>query len=145
MAVALLALFTALAGTSYAAVTITGKNVKNNSLTGADVTSLRGADVRNSTLTGRDILSSSIAGADIKNEALAARDIKAGSLTADRFAPGQLGSRFALVDENGAIIEQRAASPSPRVPASTVSRGATRTSTSTPAPRCWARGCRSAP
>lgn len=106
MTVALLALFTALAGTSYAAVTITGKNVKNNSLTGADITKLRGGDVSNSSLTGADIKSSSIAGNDIKNEALAARDIKAGSLTADRFAPGQAGDRWALVDENGNIIEQ---------------------------------------
>lgn len=116
MTVALLALFTALAGTSYAAVTITGKNVKNssltgkdvrnNSLTGSDVKRIRGADVSNGSLTASDIKSSSIAGNDIKNEALAARDIKAGSLTADRFAAGQLGNRWALVDENGTIIEQ---------------------------------------
>ncbi len=44
MMVALLALFAALAGTSYAAVTITGKNVKNSSLTGSDV--------KNGSLTG---------------------------------------------------------------------------------------------
>lgn len=115
MAVALVALFTALAGSAYAATVITGKNVKNgsltgadvrtNSLTGSDVTGLRGADVKSSGLTGSDIASSSIAGNDIKNEALAARDIKKGSLTSDRFGPGQL-ARWALVDENGAIIEQ---------------------------------------
>jgi hypothetical protein len=34
MLVALLALFVALGGTSYAALTITGKNVRNGSLTG---------------------------------------------------------------------------------------------------------------
>jgi hypothetical protein len=34
---ATLAVFVALGGTSYAAITITGKNVKNGSLTGADV------------------------------------------------------------------------------------------------------------
>jgi hypothetical protein len=37
MAVALTALAVALGGTSYAAVTITGKNVRNSSLTGADI------------------------------------------------------------------------------------------------------------
>jgi hypothetical protein len=37
MAVALTALFVALGGTSYAAITVTGKNVKNGSLTGADI------------------------------------------------------------------------------------------------------------
>ena len=44
---ATLALFVALGGVSYAAVTITGKNVKNGSLTGADV--------KNNSLTGRDV------------------------------------------------------------------------------------------
>ena len=44
---ATLALFVALGGVSYAAVTVTGKNVKNSSLTGADV--------RNNSLTGSDV------------------------------------------------------------------------------------------
>ena len=60
MAVALLALFTALSASAYAATVITGKNVRNGSLTGAD------------------IQAKSIAGTDIKDGALAARDIKAG-------------------------------------------------------------------
>jgi len=47
-----LALFVALGGTSYAAVTITGKNVKNRSLTGADV--------RSSSLTGKQIKNGSL-------------------------------------------------------------------------------------
>ena len=45
--VASLALFVALGGTSYAALTVTGKNVKNNSLTGRDV--------RNGSLDSRDL------------------------------------------------------------------------------------------
>ena len=35
--VAYLALFVALGGSSYAAITVTGKNVKNGSLTGKDI------------------------------------------------------------------------------------------------------------
>jgi hypothetical protein len=56
VAVAYLALFVALGGTSYAALTITGKNVKNGSLTGADIkdASLRTADVKNGSLLGQD-------------------------------------------------------------------------------------------
>jgi hypothetical protein len=63
-AVAYLALFFALGGTSVAAVTvITGKNVKNSSLTGADVKnrSLTGKDVKNKSLTPSDF-SGSVAG-----------------------------------------------------------------------------------
>ncbi len=92
MAVALLALFTALSASAYAATVITGKNVRNGSLTGAD------------------IQSKSIAGTDIKDGALAARDIKAGSLTADRFAGGQLNAtkptRWVLVNRAGEIEAQ---------------------------------------
>jgi hypothetical protein len=36
-AVAYLALFAALGGTAYAAVTVTGKNIKNGTITGKDV------------------------------------------------------------------------------------------------------------
>jgi len=56
-AVAYLALFVALGGTSVAAATvITGKNVKNGSLTGKDVrnSSLTGGDVKNKSLTPSD-------------------------------------------------------------------------------------------
>jgi hypothetical protein len=47
----------ALGGSSYAAITITGKNVKNSSLTGADVknSSLTGADVKNRSITAADL------------------------------------------------------------------------------------------
>jgi hypothetical protein len=56
-AVAYLALFVALAGTSFAAATvITGKDVKNSSLTGKDV--------KNSSLTGTDVKNKSLAPAD---------------------------------------------------------------------------------
>lgn len=69
-----LALFVALGGTSYAAVTITGRNVKNSSLTGADV--------RNSSLTT----------SDVKNHSLLTRDFKPGQLPAGpKGEPGPRG------------------------------------------------------
>ena len=58
----LIALFVALGGTSYAALTITGKNVKNSSLTGADI--------KNSSLSTKDV----------KNGSLLSQDFKAGQL-----------------------------------------------------------------
>lgn len=62
--VSMLALFVALGGSSYAALTITGKNVKNGSLTGAD------------------IKNSSLGSVDIKDGNLLAKDFKAGQLPA---------------------------------------------------------------
>lgn len=57
MVIALVALFVALGGTGYAALTITSKDVKDNSLTGKDV--------RNSSITGQDVKDGSLAAADI--------------------------------------------------------------------------------
>lgn len=67
-AIALVALFVALGGTSYAAVSITGKQVKDSSLTGKDVkrSSLTGSDVRNGSLTGGDVKDGSLTGADVR-------------------------------------------------------------------------------
>jgi hypothetical protein len=67
---ATVAVFVALGGSSYAALKITGKDVKNNSLTGADIKNLTGKDVKNNSLTG----------ADVRKQ----------SLQADDFMPGQL-------------------------------------------------------
>src|SRR3954454_11458635 len=65
--VATLALFVALGGSSYAAVTLTGRNIKDSSLTGRDVKdkSLTGADVKDSSLTGRDVRNGSIGTDDL--------------------------------------------------------------------------------
>ncbi|HYO96375.1 MAG TPA: hypothetical protein VER33_17780, partial [Polyangiaceae bacterium] len=63
------AVFIALGGTSYAALTITGKNVKNGSLSGADI--------RNSSITG----------SDVANGSLVTRDFKPGVLPAGPQGP----------------------------------------------------------
>jgi hypothetical protein len=72
MVVALMALFVALGGSSYAALRVTGKNVKNSSLTGRDV--------KNNSLTGRDV--KNLASGDVKNSSLLAKDFKPGQLPA---------------------------------------------------------------
>jgi hypothetical protein len=55
--VSVLALFVALGGSSYAAVKVTGRDVKNSSLTGDDIKnrSLTGADVRDGSLRAGDL------------------------------------------------------------------------------------------
>lgn len=59
LVISVIALFVALGGTSYATLTITGKDVKNGSLTGKDIkdSSLTSADVRNRSLRLRDFRS----------------------------------------------------------------------------------------
>jgi hypothetical protein len=78
-AVATIALFVALGGSSYAAVTITGGNVKNGTLTGSDL--------KNGTVKATDVGNSSLTGSDIKNASLAAVDFKAGELPAGPAGP----------------------------------------------------------
>jgi len=93
LVISLIALFVSLGGAGYAAVTVTGKNVKNSSLTGTDVknSSLTGKDVKNSSLTGSDTKDSSLTAKDIKNGALAGADIKGDSLTGNQILESQLG------------------------------------------------------
>jgi hypothetical protein len=70
MLVALVALFAALAGTSYAAAQIGSSQIKNNSI--------RSIDVKNRSLTGKDVKSNSLGGAQVNESKLG----KVGSATA---------------------------------------------------------------
>jgi hypothetical protein len=67
LVIAVIALFASLGGASYAAVSVTGKDVKNSSLTGKDV--------KNSSLTGKDVKNGSLAGADVKDDSLGGNQI----------------------------------------------------------------------
>jgi hypothetical protein len=93
LVISLIALFVSLGGAGYAAVTVTGKDVKNSSLTGKDVknSSLTGKDVKNSSLTGSDVKNSSLTGKDVKDGSLAGADIKGDSLTGSQILESQLG------------------------------------------------------
>jgi hypothetical protein len=65
-----------LGGSAFAAVTITGKNVKNSSL------------------TGKDIKNSSLTTSDVKNRSLLSKDFKQGQLPAGpRGLQGSAGSK----------------------------------------------------
>ena len=70
---ATVAVFIALGGSSYAAIRVTGKNVKDSSL------------------TGRDIKNSSLTTSDLKDRSLLATDFKVGQLPAG--PPGPKGDR----------------------------------------------------
>jgi hypothetical protein len=72
----------ALGGTGYAALTITGANVKNGSLTGRDV--------QNGSLTGGDVKTGSVGGVDVRNGSLHGADVATGTLSAGNFRAGDL-------------------------------------------------------
>jgi hypothetical protein len=73
--VSVIALFVALGGSSYAAIKVTGKNVKNSSL------------------TGKDIKNSSLTTSDVTNRSLLSKDFKKGQLPAGpRGADGAKGT-----------------------------------------------------
>jgi hypothetical protein len=69
---ATIAVFVALGGSSYAAVTITGKNVKNSSLTGKDI--------KNNSIGSADV--KGLKSGDVSDHSLLAKDFKTGQLPA---------------------------------------------------------------
>lgn len=91
---ATIALFAALAGTSYAAATITGSNIRNGTLTGADLKneSVKGSDIDNGSLTGADLKNGSVTSSDIGDGSLLASDFKSGELPAGPQGPGGLSN-----------------------------------------------------
>ena len=86
---ATIALFAALGGTSYAAIAITGSDIRNGTLTGADLKneSVKGKDIDDGTLTGRDVRTGSIGTSDIDDGSLLAGDFKAGELPSGPAGP----------------------------------------------------------
>jgi hypothetical protein len=91
---ATLALVIALGGTSYAAVAVTGADVKNGSLTGRDVknNSLRGRDVQG--IHGWDIEDGAVKGIDIADHSIMSRDLHGSVLDgALKGAKGDAGAK----------------------------------------------------
>jgi hypothetical protein len=97
---ATLALFVALAGTSYAAITVTGSNIKNGSLTGADLKnqSVKSSDIDNGSLTGSDFRNGSLTSSDVGDGSLLASDFKTGELPAGPAGPAGLPGPGGLGD-----------------------------------------------
>jgi hypothetical protein len=90
MVVAVVALIVSLSGSAYAALVITGKNIRNGTVTGRDI--------RNRSLTGRDMRHDSIGGGSVKES----------SLGAVPFAFLSAGAaRFAVVSASGQAVRGR--------------------------------------
>jgi hypothetical protein len=100
-AFAIVLAFLALGSGSYAAITITGKDVKDSSLTGKDV--------KDRSLTAKDIKKNSLTTTEVKDHSLLARDFQAGQLPAGpRGLKGDKGDAatklFAAVTKNGVLV-----------------------------------------
>jgi hypothetical protein len=75
MIVALLALFVALGGSSYAAVTIGARDIQRGAVGTRAIANntIRSADIRNATVSGADVKDDSLTNADIDNRNLSAK------------------------------------------------------------------------
>jgi hypothetical protein len=97
---ATVAVFIALGGSSFAALTVTGRNVKDSSLSGRDL--------RNNSVTGKDV--KGIKSGDVTDDSLLARDFKGGQLPAgpkgdkgDKGDPGTNGGTNAVIRRNDVL------------------------------------------
>jgi hypothetical protein len=90
MVVAVVALVVSLGGSAYAALVITGKNIKNGTVTGKDI--------RNHSLRGSDVKHDGIGGGSIKESTL-------GPVPSAFLAGGS--SRFAVVNASGQAVRGR--------------------------------------
>lgn len=97
--VSLIALFVALGGTGYAAITLPKnsvgpKQIKKNAVRASDVRAgaVRSAEVRNGTLADIDVLDGGLTGADIGNNTIALADLGGNSVDGAKVADGSLGT-----------------------------------------------------
>jgi hypothetical protein len=84
MVVALLALFVALGGSSYAALRVGSAQIVNNSVRSKDIRNndVRGKDIRNSTIGGRDVARDALTGSDIRESSLGRVPVAGAALVA---------------------------------------------------------------
>lgn len=98
--IALLALFIALGGTSYAVSrnSVGTSQIRNDSVRSADVRNdgkrgggLTGRDIRNSALAARDVRDGSLSGGDIRDNSLFTGDIATNAIGIDELSPNSVG------------------------------------------------------
>jgi hypothetical protein len=79
---ALLALFVALGGSSYAALSVGSKQIANNSVRSKDLRNndVRGRDIRKGTVRGTDVRNGDLQGKDVRDNTITGADVKESSL-----------------------------------------------------------------
>jgi hypothetical protein len=81
---ALLALFVALGGSSYAAIRVGSEQIANNSVRSKDLrnNNVRGKDIRKGTVRGTDVRDGDLKGKDVRDDTISGDDVKESSLGA---------------------------------------------------------------
>ena len=89
------AVFVALGGSSYAAVKIGTREIRNDSVRSVDIrkNEVSGSDIRKGQVRGSDLRNNDISGADLRNGSVAGADIKPGTLTGGHLAPNAIDGR----------------------------------------------------
>jgi hypothetical protein len=79
---ALLALFVALGGSSYAALSVGSEQIANNSVRSKDLRNndVRGRDIRKATVRGTDVRDGDLKGKDVRDDTLTGADVKESGL-----------------------------------------------------------------
>ena len=79
---AMVALFVALGGTSYAALQVGSKQIANNSVRSKDLRNngVRGRDIHKSTVRGTDVRDGDLKGKDVRDDTLTGADVKESAL-----------------------------------------------------------------
>ena len=79
---AVLALFVALGGSSYAALSVGSKQIANNSVRSKDLRNndVRGRDIRKGTVRGTDVRDGDLKGKDVRDDTLTGADVKESGL-----------------------------------------------------------------
>ena len=92
---ATVALFIALGGTSYAALEVGTREIRNNSVRSTDLRNgnVRGKDIRNGDVRGADLRNGDVTGSDLRNGSATGADIQDRSVTGADLAPDSLDGR----------------------------------------------------
>ncbi len=96
MGVALVALFVALGGTSYAVATgsIDSREIRDNTVRGKDIRNdtIQGKDVANRTLGASDVATGSLTGGNVRDNSLSGFDIAPNSVSGDELVRNSVGA-----------------------------------------------------
>ena len=94
MAVAVLALVVAISSSATAALMISGKQIKDHSITGKDLkkNAVKSKTIKNKTVKGKDLKKGAVKGSHVADHSLTGADIRSNSITSEQIADGTLTS-----------------------------------------------------
>ncbi len=94
MAVAILAIVIAVSSSATAALVISGKQIKDHSITGKDLkkNAVKSKTIKNKTVRGKDLKKGAVKSATVLDHSLTGSDLRAGTVTGKEIADGTVTS-----------------------------------------------------